>query len=251
MLADKQILFERLIVSTIDFLNNRKQTNLDLAPITRKPDKENIWNQICLDLYGDVNYNRALNIFRMWQRDTMKYSSTVRNILKVKSISIIENDFETFIVSIDSSDWKKLLTACIRIYNNRSKFSNQFDNFLAQKLQDLGLKCWIKCKFNWFSKFQSRKKVARWRGIYKCQDVQCKNKFEAAIYNENELQNQQEILVFVKYTVRNSHSSKLFKKLSYRGESREQQGIELLAFKTTNVLNENLVHNEHRTNQNG
>lgn len=69
----KKDFFEKLIISTIETLNKFKTTNPDLIALTRKPIIDNLWNHICFNLYGNINYINDLNVFTMWQRDTLKY----------------------------------------------------------------------------------------------------------------------------------------------------------------------------------
>ena len=251
----KKDFFEKLIISTIETLNKFKTTNSDLIALTRKPIIDNLWNHICFNLYGNINYINALNVFTMWQRDTLKYSTTIRNILRERSSLINENNSKTLIITIDYLNWK-VLQAFIKNYNNRLKFAKEFDNFLAQKIQDLGIKCWLKCSFNWFSSYESRKQTPTWRGIYSCQEAECMNRFEATIFNKNILLDQHEesfkdILIFVKFIETSSHTEAVLKRISCRGKQREEQGLNLLAFKTTMVQSDNILNNKLKSNHNG
>ena len=82
------------------------------------------------------------------------------------------------------------------------------------------------------------------------------NRFEATIFNKNILLDQHEesfkdILIFVKFIETSSHTEAVLKRISCRGKQREEQGLNLLAFKTTMVQSDNILNNKLKSNHNG
>lgn len=57
---------------------------------------------------------------------------------------------------------------------SRKKFLVGFDRVLAKKLQSNGIKCWIKCEYNWFGAEKFNRLY--WTGLYKCSSCNIKYK---------------------------------------------------------------------------
>ena len=115
------------------------------------------------------------------------------------------------------------------------------------------INCWLKCTYNWFRIFNSQKKDSPyWRGLYKCVDSNCPNKFEAIINKPFDLdQINNELIVFIKYFKKFEHSEKVLKKIECRGELRANQAIQLKISSAAIVHSENTIHNQRTKNQNG
>ena len=89
---------------------------------------------------------------------------------------------QKFSIHLSLKEWFHLQTLVTK--QGRKKFKTEFDNILSQHLQNLGLKCWLRCKYNWFREINSQKiSSPLWRGLFKCIDKDCKNTFEAKIEN--------------------------------------------------------------------
>jgi hypothetical protein len=62
----------------------------------------------------------------------------------------------------------------------RKTFLSTFDNLLTLKLQKNGIKCWLKCRSNWFSK-EGGNNAHAWKGSFNCVSEKCDILYEAVI----------------------------------------------------------------------
>ena len=169
-----------LIKNYLKDLNNSK-------PLRNLKDRKNIFNQICIDIFGNnFEYKDCLRLHKWWLKNTnnfrnLIYEHTAKMNCSKKSIVLDLDVQDLKLLKNLIGDYKIMKTkSCIR-----RKFKKEFDNFISLKLQNLGLKCWLKCKSNWFKKNNSRKiSAAFWKGTFVCIDNECKNLFKATIMQE-------------------------------------------------------------------
>jgi hypothetical protein len=165
------------------------------------------------------------------------------NIKKNIVLNNINNDSKMFyIIKFEMDEWKFLIENCLSTSQIRKKFTSKFDSALSIKLQEFGVKCWLKHSYNWFNESSS---AVFWRGKFHC--ISCLSIFEAIIENNN-VNNTESVYIQLTYNdalILTKHEEFMnpdrMKKIT--GKEREQLGIELLAFGTSNVISNNTVYN--------
>ena len=249
---------ERLVGETLKILSSNKISDLSSIKLTR--DKNNIWSQISNKYFKNESYVNSLRIYSWWKRDTGKFATIIQNkILENKKKSnFLELNEQKFIIKLSSNDINELKSFVA--FNIRIKFKKEFDDFLSEKLQRFKVNCWLNCKHNWFrSKITQKKSSPFWRGVFKCQDLNCKNVFDAIIHKEPLIENKlvyedngetysNEIYVTLKG---NSVHEKLIKKIRCSGEKRELEALKVMAFGVSNVKSKNVLNNLIETNHKG
>ena len=61
-----------------------------------------------------------------------------------------------------------------KICDKRLKLPVSYDNLFSKKLQEKGIYCWLRSKYNWLKKNDSKKKACPvFRGKYECIDSEC------------------------------------------------------------------------------
>jgi hypothetical protein len=245
---------EKLFLSTIKLMRENNLYTLDNIKFTRKAN--NIWNQISLLNFGYENYNNSFKIYQWWKRNSNNFSSEIKNFFKnarsniekmeIDQIEVDQNTFNKCVHEIlDQNDIKEI-KGYIGNYM-RPKFKSEFDNFLSQKLQLRGIKCWLKCKYNWFLKPNSRD-LPYWRGVFVCiNHPECLNRFDATISkNFNILKQENSIKILYNETTK--HDDFLSNSIRCYGANRDKQKIEILANGLTNCQTNNVIYNEMNLN---
>ena len=66
-----------------------------------------------------------------------------------------------------------------QISDKRVKLPVYYDNLFSKKLQETGINCWLRSKYNWIKKSDSKKKSCPiFRGKYGCIDSECDVNYE-------------------------------------------------------------------------
>lgn len=135
----------------------------------------------------------------------------------------------------------------IRISKSRSSFNVHFDDFLNVKLQEKGLNCWLKNKFNYFRGNNNTKNIEKlWSGKYTCIQNGCDNDFSAYILNSNlneKFDEMDEASIHVRFFDKSSHKDKVKKNIRCAGTEREKQKLFVCSNGLSNTLSENILHN--------
>ena len=237
---------EKLIQITKDILVKNKIFSLEKIKLSRKP--ENIWKQIALNYFENDSHTNAFCIYQWFQRNYQNFATFIEDITNSAENVDQKTKHEFIELKIDQSEILKL-KSYIGNYN-RSKFKKDFDVFLSKKLQILGIKCWLKCKYNWFSKSTCTKNPY-WKGVFECIDPNCPNVFKASInkiFDQNDsifLLNERNktLSIRIQYTQNNIHKKFLTKNIKCSGKSREEQNTEILAYGLTNCQTNNVIFN--------
>lgn len=118
-----------------------------------------------------------------------------------------------------------------------------FSNFLSEKLQNYGIKCWLKCNYNWLKKKSSQKTTSPfWKGIFSC--VNCKKRFFATIHKELEDSKQnKDVIIFVNFEDISKHDDKIKPRIRCKGDKRLELAKELMYESTSNVISKNILGN--------
>ena len=240
------IALDDLVKVTLKVMVENNLTDLNNFKLTRS--HSNIWHMISSKYFKNNEYRNAKNVYSWWQRNTKNYKRIINNLINEKEIQEKCN----LIVHINYEDWIILLTY-IGDYK-RKKFRSEFDDFLSEKLQQKGLKCWLKCKYNWFRESTCSKiNKEFWRGIFTCVDDNCLNEFEALI-NENIIEKRNEtfdeilkkdfFVINVFFYEKTFHEEKIKRKQRCFGKYRKQQLNEILASGLTNCQSNNIIFNQ-------
>lgn len=140
-----QINLNKLFTITVNVMLKHSITDLACFKM-KKSDQSNIWNVICFEYLNSYDNLFSKTLYNWWHRDTNKYNSIVKN--RLSFLCEISSD-KTIIIEIESEKWIEM-EKNIGNYNNRKTFKVHFHDFLSQKVQENGINCWFKCKFNWF-----------------------------------------------------------------------------------------------------
>jgi hypothetical protein len=241
--------------------------NLDQEPLKRPknlndPTILDVWNKISYEFFKTIEYKNTLNIFSWWHRNTNKYASIVRAKMKEfeedtamewePSEEISKNEIK---IQLSDQDIEKL-ESFVRQYQLRFRFDTKFDNFLSERLQQYGIKCWLRSKSNWFKKQSSQKISAPyWRGLFSCSESKCTNTFKAYIKNELKKNssiifsrkiNQAENCIYVCLDKASNNHDLIIPKVRCSGKERSEQELEILAKGVTNVVIDNSIHNDEK-----
>ena len=228
--------------------------NLDINKVrpTRKMDPNNIWNIICLKLFNNISYAEANKIFKIWHNKTSKLAEQVLSLC-----GSIENGDKNggngsnpISLAISAVDWVILSTYIVN--SPRRRFTSQFTDFLSEKLQENGIKCWLRCSYNWFKKSDSQKSSSPfWQGVYKCTDPSCSNTFSAFIHSIIQYESSNCVIIFVDVNEGNTkHKNIVLKKIRCIRDERLAQAKEIALDTSLNCHAKNILHNKIQTKQN-
>lgn len=168
----KNINFHKLVQITIEFLISENLVPDELTGSCRGED--NKWGKLCTKFFGSYRLKDSLYISTAWKRDMESYKTRVKDAWFERSKKII---------TLSTNEKNELKDFIQTFKDGRKNFSSKFTSFISRKLQNLGLKCWLSCKSNWFRKEGSRKNGAFWNGSYFC--IECGKKFKIIIKSED------------------------------------------------------------------
>ncbi len=119
---------------------------------------------------------------------------------------------------------------------SRRKLSCNFNIFLTSVIQDEGLRCSLRCSYNWLRQDVPRKKSAPlWRGNYFCKG--CRKEFKCCIGND--------FLLEINHSASSEcHKESLANVKSTRGSERKQSALEIKAYGTSAIYNKNMIFNQ-------
>ena len=261
------IRLEELIEITIELMILNSIKSLDDQKISRK-DQKNIWNQICSKYFNDgYTFKDAVNLRSWWERNTCDFRKLLIRKMHGKEMRISgENDDEKtisksikksqFFIKLSFNEWFNV-QSLIGKYK-RKKFKSGFDDFLTERLQNLNVKCYLRCKYNWFSESNNLSKPNDnlWRGLYVCIDPNCHNKFEAKIkqipiqnHCLNTLLDNDCCTIEIIFDQKTLHQKKLSKKPRCSGSTRKETALNLMSRGVLNIQSENIIMN--KMSQNG
>jgi hypothetical protein len=143
----------------------------------------------------------------------------------------IQSDSQNISLTIKSNDWKELEKI---ISGKRPKFLAKFDYILSQQLQKLDVKCWLKCSYNRFNKFNPF-----WSGKYNCVSDDCGISFKTII---REFKNGEDVKMSISWQNLPMHG-KLQKHIRHSGEERQKTAKEIMEKGLLNVQTENILLN--------
>ena len=257
---------KKLVYVTINLINKNNIKNLNDLKLTRKGN--DIWHQIGLEYKNENSYKNVLNIFTRWKRNTKNYREDVlillnrekenseyeekMNLSNEDEILLNQTDptlKKTIIVEISENEWKSINQFVSN--GKRKKLNQSFSNFLSDKLQQNGLKCWLKSKYNWLSQSKCLTKPFAY-GIYICVDENCKNKFQVhfdclgKILNVNHQSGMEKNIkrIFVSYEEKTIHFKKVMKTAFCSGIEREEESKKIMSLGLSNTLTHNILENK-------
>ena len=121
--------------------------------------------------------------------------------------------------------------------NGRKSLSSSFTDFLSDELQKRDINCYLKCKFNWFKKKDSKKKSSPfWYGQYYC--MECNNEIIVSIISDMFIC----MNIFIKE--KDSHEKKVSKKIRCIGKQRDIQLNDIRLNGSLNCQTENVLANQ-------
>ncbi|CAF1080474.1 unnamed protein product [Brachionus calyciflorus] len=213
---------KKIIDITIKWILKTK-SHLDSEKVKRPKqngykDDLDIWNKIAFEYFGKIENKNALNIFSWCKRNTHKFPTIVKSKISKFDDSFMEVENVTeqeIVLDLDQKDLE-VIKKFIRFYEPRSKFNTDFANFLSERLQNFGIKCWLRTTGNAFKKKLSQKKSSP----------------------------------FTKVTVKEEYFHENFLKAKIRsaGIERINQSINVLAHGILNVSINNRINNDENTN---
>lgn len=237
-----QLDIDKLAHITAKYLHRQQLKSLGDVKLSRKLNSENLYDQICLEYFQNADYKNKYRLYQLWNRNSYLFSDKVNTCL-IKLVSEIES---VILIEFSHDEWQNEINKNKEQYGNRSKFTADFSVALSIKLQEQGIKCWIKCSYNWFKQKDSRFKNAPfWRGKYTCiKEPICKNNFLAEIVKNYDLNQEKKIQIQLKCSIK-SNEHKDFIKYSPRcsGEKRNDIAKEIMSIGIMNVQTNNIIHN--------
>lgn len=170
----KNIIWNELIEKTVNFMVNNKLDYLN--PNEKLSNREGVWAKLSeLVFQEQFTISNALYLSKNWERDRNGFRTLVLKLVKNSNENTQNTNYLQF--SLLYSDWLEIQKFVSTDKNQRKYFLCDFDKWLSSNLQKQGIKCFIKCSFNYFS----RKPDPVWKGLYKC--IDCKNNFSIRILN--------------------------------------------------------------------
>ncbi len=123
---------------------------------------------------------------------------------------------------------------------SRRKFSCNFNIILTSVIQDEGLRCSLRCSYNWLRQNVPRKNsVPLWRGNYFCKG--CRKEFKCCISND--------MLLEINHSPTSEcHKEFLANVKSIRGLERKQSPLEIKAYGTSAIYHKNIIFNQNCSN---
>lgn len=143
-----------------------------------------------------------------------------------------QNNENSISIEFTNEEWSEL-KKYISIRGERKYFLVGFHRVLSKKLQNQGIKCYLSCKSNWFSK----KNINNWSGLYKCLDSDCKIVYKAELNIKDD-----KYLVKIVWNDTSSHVN-VVPSLKFRcvGEKRKSLGLRIMSEGLTNIKSKNTI----------
>ena len=195
---------------------------------------ENIFFKISERIYGNnstkENFKETAKLFFWWKRNTYDFRKLVE-----EKISLVDSDIsntEKFEIKLSQSTWLFLQNFKKTYLINdksgkimRKKFSTEFDDYISKILQDKGIMCWMRSKYNWFRSENSQKNSVFWRGKFNCLDPECNNTFNLTIEKQEFIN---DIVIKIDFTSRYQHKEKFNPRPRCFGKSRTEEAKKIM-----------------------
>jgi len=196
-----------------------------------------IWQELCSNLNNSLSQNQLFSyqvrLHKLWNAPNSYIKRTVMSALASNNSNrhIFDKSSCKLQVKITNEEWQDQMKTAMN--HSKSSFLVKFDNFLSAKLQNLGIKCWLRSSHNRF------KKNVLWEGIYKCIEKNCEiEKFECIAFKTIN-----EVLIDVKFCDKIVTHEKLIKRLRISGQDRVIQQYSLSANGIANTQSFNAIYN--------
>lgn len=152
---------------------------------------------------------------------------------KIDSQKIYESS-----ISLKRDEWEKLKN--ISLNKSKNDLNQNFIFFLSFKLQEIGLNCWLKCRYNRFSKRHSfNSKNPYWKGYFCC-NKECGLDLTSSIQKNNN--SDKEILIGLRWFGMTYHE-KAEPLVRCSGILRELIGNRIFEISLPNTKAENILFN--------
>ena len=124
----------------------------------------------------------------------------------------------------------------------RDRFNCSANLIFTLLLQQKGIKCALRCSWNWFKKASSRKyKIPLWKGTYLCKEAGCQNKFFLSVEACNKSDS---LMLTISYSSDiNIHDDFVSNSKRFSGKERDQIELEVFANGTSKMYNKNIIAN--------
>ena len=229
----------RLITVTLNLLNKKLITIEELESLKLETNRNNVWFRISFNYFGNYNYKDALNIQMWWKRNTKNYCASIKRLYDQKK----KIKLEIFLNSEDVVNLKNF-EKNYRIYKNdsktRKKFSQPFDDYISRILQNYGIKCWLRCKYNWFNEFSLSHSY--WRGLFKCISTGCNQEYSLYIDKRFGLDTKN-VIIIVEFENNTCHIDKIDKNIRVFGEKRREEAVKINSNGVLNYTADNFIEN--------
>ena len=152
---------EHLIEKTIEFLKNYHLKELDIKESPRK--KDSCWGKICIACDGIYSFKQAQYIKAIWEKNCKNFRTIITERLNDYKNMIYEDSLinRFFLNSCDIENIKNNIGEKPRKYVKKTIIEEIFN----KKLIESGIKCQIKCIYNWFS---VKNQNFKWTGKFEC-----------------------------------------------------------------------------------
>lgn len=174
MKSARNVNIDELVEKTVEYLRNENLSPLDLNSSARGAD--NIMGKLCSKFFGDYSLKDSMYISTIWKRDQFEFRSRVIKFFPEKITTADKANLE---IKFNESEQKILQNLIVIFSDGRKRFKAEFSNFISKKIQENGIKCWLKVNSNWFRKENGRKYGDYWSGKFSC--VSCANFFKMRI----------------------------------------------------------------------
>ncbi|CAF0843732.1 unnamed protein product [Brachionus calyciflorus] len=178
----RKINLPRLVDITFKFLITNKISPDEMIGSARG--ENNIWGRLSIEFFGEFSFTDSMFIQTLWKRDKDAFKTLVTERFNLRS-EIKKNDkkqVSDILIELENKNPEDFVK---EDKDGREWLSAEFSSFISQKVQNSGIKCWLKCNYNWLRKKDGRKKGNYWNGKYSC--ISCKNEFKLWISREKSL----------------------------------------------------------------
>lgn len=242
-MGKSKLILTKLTEIIVTFLKESPQLKLDNQKLTR--DKDNIWSKISFSYFKTFEYSNSCNIYSWWNRNTQGLKDVVEK--KLLEISKQSNEMKFFenkkkiIIQILPQEWLNLKKFISK--SERKKFNCGFENILNKKIQELNVKCLLKCSYNWFGNVKNKKiNSSFWSGVYYC--IECQKKFTCKINQNINEENLTLVKIEIIFNESKSHECFIKKAVRCSGEQRNEQKKNIMVDGLTNSLSSNVIYNQ-------
>lgn len=172
-----------VIEKTAKFLKENKVFDFETYKFQPLNAENSPWMQICYSCIKRFDLNEAKNIKQLWDANNESFQTKVLEYL-CDTNSMYESNAEACVViSFSYEEWIILLKQTCVNGEGRVSFKASMGDAMSYKLQRLGVKCWLRHKFNYIHK---RNTGTYWVGKYCCmlQKTGCSLIYDASITND-------------------------------------------------------------------